>query len=64
MGTSDPSGRINKKDHGIAIKNEADIRKTELKLQSLKDEITKKLSFNVKGELKEEINFKKLETHL
>ena len=30
----------------------------------MKDEITEKLAFNVKEELKEELNFKKLETQL
>ena len=55
---------LTKKDLDIAIKNEVDIRKIELKQQLLKDEITKELAFNVKEELKEEFNFKKLETQL
>ena len=53
-----------KKALGISTKNEADIRKIELKQQSLKDEITEELAFNVKEELKEEFNSKKLETQL
>ena len=40
-----------KKALDIAMKNEADIRKIELKQQSLKNEITKELTFNVKEEL-------------
>ena len=53
-----------KKALDIAIKNEADIRKIELKQQLLKEEITEELAYNIKEELKEKFSFKELETQL
>ena len=53
---------LTKKALEIAVKNGADIRKIELKQQSLKDEITEELVFHVKEELKEKFNFKIFET--
>ena len=44
----------------ITIKNEAGIRKIELKQQSLREESTEKLTSDVKEELKEEFNLKKI----
>lgn len=41
-----------------------DIRKIELKQQSLKEETTEELAVNVKEKLKEEFNFNKLATQL
>ena len=39
-------------------------RKIELKQQSLEEEITEQIVFSINKELKEEFNFKKLETQL
>ena len=51
-----------KKALDIAIKSVADVRKTELKQQWLKEEITEELMFNAKEKFKEKFKFNRLET--